>query len=210
MSGCCAPPGYAEIFGEKQAARDARRYRRKGLGEAAQRVVDLAGEAEGKTVLEIGGGVGAIQLDLLKRGAARATNVELSKGYESQALELARAAGVDDRIERHFGDVATGLEVPEADVVVLHRVVCCYPDPERLVSAAAGRARRRLVLSFPSNTRFMRLGATAINLWLVPRHRFRFYVHEEATIRAAAESRGLRVAAESPGGIWNVLGFERP
>ncbi len=33
---------------------------------------------QGSTVLEIGGGVGEIQLELLRHGAARTTNLELS------------------------------------------------------------------------------------------------------------------------------------
>ena len=40
------------------------------------------------TVLEVGGGVGAIQLELLRAGAAGTTNVELSAAYEPYAAEL--------------------------------------------------------------------------------------------------------------------------
>jgi hypothetical protein len=39
--------------------------------------------------------------------------------------------------------------VAPADLVILHRVVCCYPDYERLLTAAADHARRALVFSYP-------------------------------------------------------------
>ena len=47
------------------------------------------------TVLEVGGGVGEIQLELLARGAARTVNLELSGAYEAEAARLIDEAGVD-------------------------------------------------------------------------------------------------------------------
>ena len=41
------------------------------------------------------------------------------------------------------------LEVAAADIVILNRVVCCYPDMPKLVGAAADHTREVLVLSFP-------------------------------------------------------------
>ena len=60
--------------GVRTAVRQSRaaRYRRRGLDRTARRMVDLLTEAgiDGATVLEIGGGVGEIELELLERGAA--------------------------------------------------------------------------------------------------------------------------------------------
>ena len=100
---CCAAKGCDEFFTERVARRDASRYRRSGLDGSAQRVVDFVREqgVEGDSVLEVGGGVGAIQLELLKAGAARAENVELSAAYEPYAAELIQADGVEGRVERH-------------------------------------------------------------------------------------------------------------
>ena len=68
------------MFNSRFARRMATRYRKRGLDKTAQRMVDLLTQAgvQGANVLEIGGGVGEIQLELLKRGAASATNLELS------------------------------------------------------------------------------------------------------------------------------------
>ena len=94
MSSCCGAPGYRRVFGPRFARRLARRYRRRGLDRASRRVVEFlaAQGVEGASVLEIGGGVGGIQLELLRRGAARTTNLELVDSYEAEAAELAAAA----------------------------------------------------------------------------------------------------------------------
>src|SRR4029453_2332161 len=108
----------------------AKRYRKKGLDSTAQRMVEFLEKrgVAGATVLEIGGGVGEIQIELLKRGAAHALNLELSPAYDDEATRLLREQRLEDRVERRLHDIAADPEAVErADVVVLHRVVCCYP-----------------------------------------------------------------------------------
>ena len=214
MGACCPPRGYDEFFDEKVARRDAKRYRKKGLDAAAQRVVDLvrAHGVEGATVLEIGGGVGAIQLELLKAGAARTTNVELSPAYDRYARELAREAGVDARVTRLLADVAAGSgEVEPADVVLMHRVVCCYPDYDGLVGAAAARARRLLVLTYPPRNAVSRSVVALANAFFrVARREFRTFAHPHRAVLAAAEARGLRVVAKDRRRVWLIAALERP
>ena len=137
--------------------RAAKRFREKGLDRASRWVVDAVLEQgiEGRSVLEPGGGVGAVAIELLKAGAAHSTVVELSVGYEEVAAELAREAGVVERMERHVGDFAADGTEP-ADVVVLHRVVCCYPDYAGLLGAAAEKARQTVVFTYPPRNVFSR------------------------------------------------------
>src|SRR3954469_5968085 len=128
MAGCCNPRGCDRFFTPRFARRVAERYRKRGLDKTARRMVEFveARGVEGATVLEIGGGVGEIQIELLKRGAARAINLELSPAYEAEAAALLRDAGLEHRVERRLLDLAADPEaVDPADVVVLHRVVCC-------------------------------------------------------------------------------------
>src|SRR5690348_8894770 len=97
-------------------------------------MVEFVHVRRGDTVLEIGGGIGEIELELLRSGAERAMNVELSGAYEQEGRALFEQAGLEGRVEWRYGDVATDRElVPPADVVVLNRVVCCYPDMPALV-----------------------------------------------------------------------------
>jgi 2-polyprenyl-3-methyl-5-hydroxy-6-metoxy-1,4-benzoquinol methylase len=214
MGDCCrVPRGYEKLFGERTARRDAKRYRQKGLDGTARVMVTFLRERglAGSTVLEIGGGVGAIETELLRAGAARAVNVELSPYYEATALELWREAGVNERAEYVVADVATdGKEVGIADAVVMHRVVCCYPDYDALVGAAAERSRRYLVMSFPRERPVIRAVVAAINVVArVLRWEHRSYVHPAAEMIAAAERRGLKSAFDHRAVVWQMVAFER-
>jgi len=162
-------------------------------------------------VLEIGGGVGTIEIELLRSGAAQAVNVELSAAYEEQGLALAEQAGVGGRVAWRYGDVAAESELAlAADVVVMNRVVCCYPDMPALVGAAAEKTRRVLALSFPRDTVLMRTGGRAINAWCrLRRSDFRFFVHRPEEIVATASERGLSLVEEQHGRLWQTAALER-
>jgi 2-polyprenyl-3-methyl-5-hydroxy-6-metoxy-1,4-benzoquinol methylase len=214
MTGCCSRQGYDDFFTEKIARRDASHYRRRGLDANARRIVGFVARrgVEGATVLDVGGGNGALGLELLKAGAEQAITVELSSSYDATATELAREAGVADRVERRVVDFADAAEeFPEADVVVMHRVVCCYPDGETLVAAAAGRARRLLAFSFPRRAWWTRLGASGVNVFLAARRmEYRSFIHRPDRLVAGAERAGLAAAWEHNGALWRIAGFERP
>src|ERR1700688_4797766 len=81
VTGSCCARDYESFFGRRQAARNARGFRRHGLRGSARDLLELSGDVRGASVLEVGGGVGAIELELLAAGADRATNVELSGEY---------------------------------------------------------------------------------------------------------------------------------
>jgi magnesium-protoporphyrin O-methyltransferase len=201
---CCATD-YRRFFNRSFAARDLRRYRKRGLSGTERDLVDLCGDVRDASVLEVGGGIGALQLELLDAGATRATNVELSGGYEDAAAELVGGRRDVVRIVADFVDA----ELPAHDVVLLHRVVCCYPDLEALVGAAATHAHRRLALTLPQQRRWIGWGLGAVNLWLrVSRCGFRTYQHPFERVEAAA--RGLRLERRVRRGlIWESAVFVR-
>ncbi|MGN6523409.1 MAG: class I SAM-dependent methyltransferase [Actinomycetes bacterium] len=209
MSDCCDPSRYDGTFGDGFARRLARRYRRKGLDRAARRIVDVLereGGVAGATVLEIGGGIGDIQLELLKRGATRATNLELSHAYEAEAAHLAVEAGLAHRITRRHIDLAATPELVEpADVVVLHRVVCCYPDYRRLLAAVAGHTRQRVVFTHPPRTLVSRLAAAIENVGFRLRGSdFRVFTHSPTAMRAVLAEHGLQPRPAGGGPVWKV------
>jgi hypothetical protein len=210
VSGCCRPEGYNRMFSARQAKRDARRYRKNGLGGTSRRLVELAGDMTGGTVLEVGGGVGAIELDLLAAGADRATNVELSGEYEEEAATLLAERGLTERVDRRVADFVEEPVEPH-DVVVMHRVVCCYPDVDRLVGVAAAHTRRRLLLTYPRERPWTRAGIWSINFFMrISGSSFRAFVHPVARMAAAAQREELTLERrERPGLIWENAVYER-
>jgi Methyltransferase domain len=194
---CCEPQGYDRVFDDREARRAAARFRRSGLTVLPQRTVDLYrdGTIAGETLLEIGGGIGDLGVELLKAGVARYVCVDMSPAYDAAAAGLLAEAGLTGRAARRTGDVAAHPDLAEpADIVALHSVVCCYPDVRRLLDVAAKSARRFLVVSFPRHTWWIRAAAPLLSFY--PRLRgsdWRFYVHPEETIVGAVTDAGLRL-----------------
>lgn len=191
---------------------EAKRYRRKGLDATSRRIVELlkARGVEGRTLLEVGGGIGAIQIELLKAGASRAVSIELTPTYEEAAGELLREAGLEDRVERKVMDLTeAGAEVEAADIVVMNRVICCYPDMPKLAGAAADRARGVLVMSFPKKRWWTRLVVASANFGLsVTRRQFRIFLHAPERILATTARHGLKTTFDGPGLFWQVVAVE--
>jgi magnesium-protoporphyrin O-methyltransferase len=209
---CCAGESL-DIFGERAARRALRRYLGKGLGGGdATRIAAWAAEGglRGATVMEVGGGIGQIQAELVRRGAERGVVVEVVEGYEEAARELAAAVGIADRSSFVLADlVETPEAVEPADVVVLRRVVCCTPVGPSVLGAAAGRARRTLLASYPRDRRAIRVVARLQNgLLALLRKRFRMFVHAPGALEQAAARHGLVLVRVSRGVVWETAQFE--
>jgi hypothetical protein len=213
MASCCDPRGCDSLFNRRFARRVAKRYRKRGLDKTARLIVEFleARGIEGATVLEVGGGVGEIQIELLKRGASRTVNLELSPAYEREAAALLSEAGLAGRTQRRSHDIAVEPDaIDPADAVVLHRVVCCYPDYERLLGAAADHARRLLVFSYPRHNLVLRLVVVAQNLAFgVMRKEFRTFAHPPAAMLDVLRDRGFDTAYRHKGRVWQVAGLAR-
>lgn len=208
MSGCCDPRGCDRTFTRRFARSRAAHYRRHGLDKTAAAMVGLLDpdDVRDATVLEIGGGVGEIHLELLKRGAATATNLELSPAYDDEARRLLADLQLSGRVRRRTVDIArTPADVEAADIVVLHRVVCCYPDYARLLAAAADHTRRHLVFSYPRRNGISRAVVATENLTFRLRgSEFRVFTHPPAAMLAVLAEHGLRPAVVRRGQIWQV------
>jgi hypothetical protein len=206
---CCTSAGYRTIFGRKVVERDARRYRRKGLTGSAGWILQVLhddGVAD-RSVLEVGGGIGGLQIELLEAGASHATNVEIIDTYEATARSLIAEHGLEARVERHIADYAQHPDhAPAADIVIMHRVICCYPDPDTLTAAACAQARDRVAITIPRDTPWVRLGFWGMNAWLrLRRIAFRGYVHPHPQILEVANSHGFHATHHQRGALWESL-----
>jgi len=213
MSGPSCSCCYDVEFDERIAERDLREYRRRGPAKTTLALASAlaAGDAAGLSVLDVGGGIGGLHRLLLDAGAARAVDVDASGPYLAVARREAERLGLADRTTFVHGDfVSSAATVEAADLVGLDRVVCCYPDVDALVGAAARLTRRRLGIAVPRDGRFARLAVGAVNVWQrVIRSRLRMHAHDLSRIEAAAGAAGLQLRSVAPVGFWRVLLFER-
>jgi len=201
------------MFKPRMARRSLERYRRKGLDKLERRMVAAVSAAglERARVLEIGGGIGALQAELLEAGAERGEVVELVSSYEPYARELAREKEIEDRTTYKVADILDDPDTIEpADVVLLNRVVCCSPDGVALAGEAARLARRALVLSFPRDVLWVRAGLRFVNVGLRLMGRsFRVFGHSPDAIVRVAESTGLRLVERGHGPVWEFVALQR-
>ena len=212
MNSCCQ--GVDEVFGERAARNDLRRYRKRGPSKQTRLLLDAIRDEgiERATVLDIGGGVGAIQHELLEAGAGHATSVDASVAYMRAAREEAERRGTADRVSYHAGDfVALAEGIEPADVVTLDRVICCYPDVQALVGRSADRARRIYGLVYPRDTWWTRIGVRVANLGMrLARRTFRAHVHPTRVVDAAAREHGLTPRLQRGAGpVWQVALYTR-
>lgn len=209
MESCCPSPGNDDVFTTATAVSDAARVRRRGLLARERRLLDpvLAQGVRGAAVLEVGGGVGALQLALLEAGAARATNIELAPVYEPAAAELAGEAGVADRVTRMVADATRpDVEVPSADVALLFRVVCCTDDWRGMLDTVL-RARPRVIgLTFPDDSWTARLALRADDLhrWL-SRTPFRMRLHPPVALLGHLRAMGYAPVHDDAGPLWRTV-----
>jgi 2-polyprenyl-3-methyl-5-hydroxy-6-metoxy-1,4-benzoquinol methylase len=210
---CCTQRGLNQTFTPRVARMEIDDYRRNGLDKndrlLAQAIIQRG--VQGASVLEIGGGIGSIQIELLKAGAVRTMDVDISEGYVAGARELARLLGFADVTEYRVLDFAHEAQsVESADLVVMNRVVCCYPDMPALLKPAAERARKVLALTFPRESWWMRAGQRVMNFGLrVARRDFRVFVHSHRAIIQIARDAGLQPVSDRWRGLWRMIVFER-
>jgi hypothetical protein len=213
---CCSSgdSAFDHQFDARHAARKLRAYRQNGPVDLTRALIDAlaAGGIDGCTVLDIGGGVGAVHHELLRSGAAAAVDVDASHAYTSAAREEADRQGHADRVRYLTGDfVALADAVEPADLVALDRVICCYPDMAALVGRSASLARRRYGLVYPRDSWIGRVGTALENAWFrLSRSPFRVYIHRAAEVDAILAAHGFVKRLHRTTLAWQLAVYERP
>lgn len=210
---CCHCQAIEDRFDRKKVAKQLKKYRDQGLAKETRMLIDaIKSEGiEGYTLLDIGGGIGGIQLELLRAGVIRATNVEVSKAYVEASLEEAARQGLADSVALVHGDfVERAPELPPADIVTLDRVICCYHDMDSLVGLSSARADKLYGVVYPRDTWWTKLDTSLRNL----RSRmnsdpFRLFVHATKEVDAIVRANGLRPHFHRNTFFWQVVVYGR-
>jgi 2-polyprenyl-3-methyl-5-hydroxy-6-metoxy-1,4-benzoquinol methylase len=208
---CCEMEN--NTFGEDRAKADIRDYRKRGPAKQTKLILEAIRSLglKGVALLDIGGGVGTIHHELLNDIASEATHVDASSAYLKEAKEEAarRAhAGHVQFIHADFTDVAG--DVPQADVVTLDRVVCCYPDFRSLLKAAAGHSRKAVALTYPRETWYMRIGLAAANFFQRLRNDpFRVFIHPVAEMETLFKAEGFVQTSIRRIFVWEMALYQK-
>ena len=207
--GCNGP----NRFTSREAENDLRRYRKEGATGATKALIDAlkAEGVDGARVLDIGGGVGAITLDLLEAGASIAESVDATEAYVVAAREEAARRGLAERTSWKVGDfVSLAPVVVPADVVTLDKVICCYPDLRALLGSAAQHSTRLVGLIYPRERWWNWIGARVIDFWgFVTRNPLPWFQHSNADVDAVMRDAGFERHDVGRTLIWQVVLFTR-
>lgn len=212
---CCEShcEGIEQLFDDQNAQEDLEAYQQHGATNTTQVLVDTikAGGVAGQTLIDIGGGIGAIQHLLLQAGVSSVVGVDASQAYLKVAGREAERQGFADRISFQHGNfVALAADIEPADIVTLDRVICCYPDPHSLVGLSSARAKQTYGVVFPRDAWWMKIAGRLLNLvFWVQRNPFRFFVHPTSEIDAIVAANGLHRRFQRNMGMWQVIVYGR-
>jgi SAM-dependent methyltransferase len=211
---CPTDSRIAQHFDAKVAERLAR-GQDPGLVAVSQRLRDalLALDPAGRTVLELGCGGGGLLLALTQAGAASAIGLDLSAASIDAARNRFDQAQLSDRVRLSVGDAAR-VPLESQDWVILDRVMCCYPDIERLLANTLPAARRLYAFTVPSSRGWRgviaRLEESLENAWNSLRGRpCPGYVHDLDLIERRLISAGFRLRHRDHQRLWHVAIYER-
>jgi magnesium-protoporphyrin O-methyltransferase len=210
---CCQCQGIEELFSRQYVRGELRHYRKKGPDKTTRMLTEAIreGDVDGLTLLDIGGGVGAIQHDLIDAGVEKANSVEASTAYLDAAKDEAQRRGVADQIDFHHGNfVDLAADLTPADIVTLDRVICCYHDMETLVELSADRARKMYGVVYPRDTWWVKAALAVQNFYFRLRgSHYRTYCHPTKAVEALLKRSGLRRRSYRHTLVWQVAVYTR-
>jgi SAM-dependent methyltransferase len=205
--------GCVNTFSTKDARNDLKRYLKQGPDATTRALIDAirAEGIEGATLLDVGGGIGAIPLELLAAGLASVQAVDATEGYVEVARAEAARRGFGERTRHLLGSLEElAAEIEPADVVTLDRVVCCDPDAVALLGAVTDRARRMVGLVYPRVTWWNKVAARGLAAfgWLT-RDDTRWHLHDDRTVDGLLRRAGFQRREVDRSFIWQVALYVR-
>ena len=198
-----------DVFDAKYAESDLKHYRKKGpvkTTRALLQAIQASNDVRGLSLLDIGGGIGAIQLELLKAGLAQSISVDASAAFIAAARGEAERSGFGNCTTYQHGNFVDQADgIAPVDIVTLDRVICCYPDMQTLVRRSAECAKRVYALVSPRDTWWMHVAQYGLNLIeRIQRSNFRFFVHPDAEVDAILLARGMTRRFHKTLGMWQI------
>ena len=146
---CC---GTDLFFNKKTAEKQYRKYLKKGSTRVTAKMIEQLNkfETEGKSLIDIGGGIGAIQWWFLKNGGVKTVDIDASSGYLEKAKKHAAENGWSEKTQFLMGDCTHVYpNIKNADFITLDKVICCYPDYVDILESTCKKQPKYISLSYP-------------------------------------------------------------
>jgi magnesium-protoporphyrin O-methyltransferase len=149
---CSCKNCYDQTFDLRRARKELDNYLTNGpkkstrylLGPLQERIIPE------DSLLDIGGGVGALILELLEHGVDEISYIDISDAYSLVFKEQLEARAMENKIKVITGDFTEHhSDLPAADVVTLDKVICCYENFGDLLNLSLQKTRRLFAYTIP-------------------------------------------------------------
>ena len=202
---CCSAD---KLFNNKKARKQLKRYRKKGPLKTSNKLIQGIKSAKNgfTSLLDIGGGIGAVHLELLKEGINSVTNIDASSSYLELAKEESERQNVADKITYYEGDFMDHIDaVDKHDIVVLDKVICCYPHMLDLLKASINKTNNILAIVYPKSNLVGRIIISFGNLMFkLKKDSFRIFLHSNEEIRNHITNSGFILTSYQGVYPWNI------
>ena len=212
--GCCQCQGIENMFDKKAAKRELKRYLKKGPSKTTNMLLNAIHKkgVKGLDFLDIGGGIGAIQYDLIKAGALNGTSIEASSAYIDVVKEEAlQNDGLVKGVNFMHGDfTSVASDVDSADIVTLDKVICCYDDMVELVGLSSKLARKIYAVIYPRDVWWTKLFLPMMNFYpRIKSSSFRAFIHPTKKVEEIIFGNELKRNYYATTLFWQVAIFTR-
>ncbi|NQV51283.1 MAG: hypothetical protein HQ507_12345 [Candidatus Marinimicrobia bacterium] len=201
------------MFDKRSAQRDLETFRKKGPSRTTKILIAelLNLNVQNNSLLDIGGGVGAIHHELLNCGIKQAQAVDASNAYLAASREESISRGNTDRIKYFYGDFVDLAEtLPESDIVTLDKVICCYDNMIALVGLSAAKARHLYGVIYPRDDWWVKALKPLLNL--LPKLKqipYRAFVHPAEEVDSLIRKQGFEVQFFRKFVFWQVVIYSK-
>jgi len=211
--GCCQCQGIENMFDKKAAKRALKQYLKKGPSKTTEMLLKAIHKkgVKGLDFLDIGGGIGAIQYDLIKAGASSGTSIEASPAYIDLVKEEIHKNNLAEIIDFKHGDFTTiASDVDSADIVTLDKVICCYDNMSQLVRLSSKLSRKIYAIIYPRDVWWTRLALPFINFYpIIKGSPFRVFIHPTKKVEEIIFRNGLKRDYYDTTLFWQVAIFTK-
>lgn len=200
-------------FFSKEAEKFLKRFKKRGLEKSQKNLVHGLQESSigGKSILEIGCGVGALHAELIKLGASAATGVDISEEMIRLAKVYMKEIGFEKKTNYHKGDfVEISANVNSADITILDKVICCYPEVANLVEQSIRKTRQVYAFTLPRNIWWVKYPVIAgIRFLKLFRPAFHPYFHEHEIVNNRLTGNGFNKIYQNHTFMWETYVFKK-
>lgn len=202
---CC---GADLFFDKKTADKEYRKYLKKGPSRITAKMISQLEDQDigGKSMIDIGGGIGALQWWFLENGGNNTVGIDASSGYLKQAEDHAKNKGLESNTKFLLGDcVEVYPQIEKAHYITLDKVVCCYPNYKEILEATCEKATEAISLSYPMDGIISQAIRKMGDILMSFRdNSFRPFIHSVKDIRNLLEQKGFHRVIHTLAFPWHV------